>query len=97
MFKHALAIAFTSILTATAAFAGAGEMSSGRPSAVLTPEQCKAVWSKAVPSGDSLAQANASSYVANWAQADANQDGMLSKDEFETGCTKGLIKNPEGK
>jgi hypothetical protein len=31
------------------------------------------------------------------AQADANQDGMLSKDEFQTGCAKGLIKNPDQK
>ena len=76
------------------AFAGAGEMSSGRPSAVLTPEQCADVWKRAVPSGDSLKQADGTSFVANWAQADANQDGMLSKDEFQTGCGKGLIKNP---
>jgi hypothetical protein len=86
----ALALIFAS----GSAFAGAGEMSSGRPSAVLTPEQCADVWKRAVPSGDSLAQANASSFVANFAQADANQDGMLSKQEFEAGCGKGLIKNP---
>jgi hypothetical protein len=77
------------------ALAGAGKMSSGRPSAVLTPEQCAQVWSKAVPSGDSLAQANAAPFVANFAQADANQDGMLSKEEFEAGCGKGLIKNTD--
>jgi len=95
VFKRSSSMAFVLIVTAGSAYAGAGEMSSGRPSAVLRPEQCGQVWSKAVPSGDSLAQANAAPFVANWAQADANQDGMLSKDEFETGCTKGLIKNTD--
>jgi hypothetical protein len=54
-------------------------MESGRPQAVLTPEQCGQIWSKAVPSGDSLAAANARPFVANFQQADADQDGKLLK------------------
>src|SRR5262245_63961872 len=33
----------------------ANTMTSGRPSAVLTPEQCNAIWSKALPSGGMMA------------------------------------------
>ena len=99
MLRYASPIALALTLAAGVAFAGAGQMSSGRPSAVLTPEQCDAVWSKAVTSGDSLSKTDstATTYVANWAQADANNDGKLSKDEFQAGCTKGLIKNPDQK
>lgn len=82
----------TLLVTGTYAFAGASQMESGRPSAVLTPEQCQQVWGKAVPAGDSLAAANAAPFIANFQQADADQDGKLSKSEFETACTKGLVK-----
>jgi hypothetical protein len=51
--------------------------------------------SKAAPSGDSLAAANAQPFVANFQQAAADQDGKLSKSEFEAGCGKGLIKSTE--
>jgi hypothetical protein len=95
MVKTVCLTGLTLLLATSYAIAGAGQMSSGRPSAVLNSEQCAQVWSKAVPSGDSLAQADAAPFVANWAQADANQDGMLSKDEFETGCGKGLIKSTD--
>jgi len=95
MLRTLSVMCFAVVLSTGYALAGAGQMSSGRPSAVLTPEQCTAVWKKAVPSGDTLAKANAVPFVANWAQADANQDGMLSKDEFEAGCGKGLIKNTD--
>ena len=58
-------------------------MTSGRPSAVLTPDQCNAVWSKAVPSGDTLAQANAAPYIVNFAQVDTDNDGTIDKKEFD--------------
>jgi hypothetical protein len=51
MLKHAVSIVFTFIFT-SAALAGAGEMSSGRTSAALTPEQCAAVVQSAVSSKD---------------------------------------------
>ena len=57
-------------------------MTSGRPSAVLTPDQCNAVWSKAVPSGDTLAQ-DAAPYIVNFAQVDTDNDGIIDKKEFD--------------
>jgi hypothetical protein len=67
-------------------------MTSGRPSAVLTEAQCQEVWQKAVPDGDSLAQANAGPYVVNFAQIDADGNGAISVTEFQTACGKGMIK-----
>ena len=58
-------------------------MTAGRPSAVLTPDQRNAVWSKAVPSGDTLAQANAAPYIVNFAQVDTDNDGTIDKKEFD--------------
>jgi len=70
-------------------------MSAGRPSAVLTPDQCNAIWSKAVPSGDTLAQANAAPYIVNFSQVDTNNDGAITKQEFDAACAKGMVKNPQ--
>ena len=80
-------------LTVTCAFAQSNSMTSGRPSAVLTPDQCAQVWAKAVPSGDFLTEANAAPYIVNFKQADGpDQDGKISKSEFEAACAKGLVK-----
>jgi hypothetical protein len=70
-------------------------MTSGRPSAVLTPDQCNEVWSKAVPTGDTLAQANAAPYIVNFAQVDTDNDGTIDKKEFEAACAKGLVLKTE--
>jgi hypothetical protein len=80
------------ILTADIALAGGGSMTSGRPSAVLTPEQCQQVWDGAQIDGDKLSAANATRIIANFSQADADGDGSLTKQEFDTACTKGLVK-----
>ena len=67
-------------------------MSSGRPSAVLTDAQCQEVWKKAVPSGDTLAQADAAPYIVNFTQVDTDADGVISIAEFQAACGKGLVK-----
>ena len=67
-------------------------MSSGRPSAVLTDAQCQEVWKKAVPSGDTLAQADAAPYIVNFTQVDTDGDGVISIAEFQAACGKGLVK-----
>ena len=59
MTKIATLTGLALLLTASYATAQQNTMSAGRPSAVLTPDQCNAIWSKAAPSGDALAQANA--------------------------------------
>jgi len=63
-----------------------------RPSAVLTDTQCQEVWKKAVPSGDTLAQADAAPYIVNFTQADTDGDGVISIAEFQAACGKGLVK-----
>ena len=82
-------------LTATCALAGASQMESGRPSAVLNPEQCAAIWNNAVQSGDLLAQSAAAPFIVNFTQVDKDGSGDISKAEFEDACAKGLVKNIE--
>ncbi|MBK5198355.1 MAG: hypothetical protein JJE37_08735 [Methyloceanibacter sp.] len=76
----------------TTGYALAGQMTSGRPSAVLTPEQCQEVWSKAVPTGDALAKKDAVPYIVNFKLVDTDHNGQISKSEFDFACTKGLVK-----
>ena len=80
------------LLTAGYTSAQQNTMTSGRPSAVLTPDQCNEVWNKAVPKDDTLAQADAAPYVVNFAQVDTDNDGTIDKKEFERACGKGLVK-----
>ncbi len=67
-------------------------MTSGRPSAVLNDAQCQEVWKMAVPNGDKLAQADAGPFIVNFAQVDADGDGVISITEFQAACGKGLVK-----
>jgi hypothetical protein len=81
--------------TATCLLAQANNMTSGRPSATLNPEQCAAIWKNAVPSGDLLAQSAAAPFIVNFTQVDTDGSGDISKSEFEAACAKGLVKNTE--
>lgn len=83
--------AFALSVFATCAF-GQNTMTSGRPSAVLNHAKCQEVWSKAVPTGDTLAQADAAPYIVNFHQADPDGDGTIDKKEFAAACKKGLVK-----
>jgi hypothetical protein len=75
-------------------YASAATMTSGRPSAVLTKKQCKAVWKMAVPSGHYLYRQNAHRFLVNFKLADgSDQDGKISKHEFKKACSIGLVKN----
>ena len=56
MFKAFIVSLVVLPLTATCVLAQTNSMTSGRPSAVLNPEQCEAIWNNAVPSGDLLAE-----------------------------------------
>ncbi len=79
------------VLLATG-YASARTMTSGRPTAVLTKKQCKAVWKEAVPSGRYLNKHNAWPYIVNFKLADGpDQDGQISKHEFKKACSKGLV------
>jgi hypothetical protein len=67
-------------------------MTSGRPSAILNHARCTKVWNKAVPSGDTLARADAGPYIVNWHQADPDNDSTIDKKEFFRACSLGLVK-----
>jgi EF hand domain-containing protein len=76
-------------------------ITSGPPSAVLTPDQCDEVWRKAVTKVDTRAQADAVPDIVNFAQVDTdfsqvdtNNDGTVDKEEFEAACGKGLVHEP---
>lgn len=88
-----LAILFGLAMLATTGYASAATMSSGRPSAVLSSEDCKMVWKAAVPSGRYLDRADAAPWIVNFKIADGpDQDGRISKREFKKACSKGLVK-----
>jgi hypothetical protein len=62
-----------------AGYAEARTMTSGRPSAVLTKKQCKAVWKEAVPHGRYLYKAHAWPFIVNFKLAVvAYNDGKMS-------------------
>jgi hypothetical protein len=72
-------------------YASAGTMTSGRPSAVLSKKDCRAVWKAA--GGAKLTRQNASPYIVNFKLADGpDQDGVITKREFMKACSKGLVK-----
>jgi hypothetical protein len=75
-------------------YAIAGEMTSGRPSAVLDDAQCKNVWSMTEREGDTLSADKASPFIVNFKIVDMNGDGKISWDEFKAACGKGLVSKP---
>lgn len=87
-----LVVGLTLVVGTGDAFAQ-NRMNSGRPSAVLTAERCGELWKRAVPEGDSLAQANAGPFIVNFAQVDADGNGNISLTEFEAACNKGMVKD----
>lgn len=68
---------------------------SGRPSAILSPSVCRAVWKEALSNikGDALTRAEAKPYVDNFSQVDTNNSNTISKAEFKRGCENGWIQS----
>ena len=83
------------VFSAGFAFAGANNMTSGRPSAVLNDEQCQAVWKMASPDGATISENQAVPFIVNFKMVDGDGDGKISADEFKAGCGKGLVKNTQ--
>ncbi len=77
------------------AFAGANNMTSGRPSAVLNDAQCQAVWTMASPNGATISKDQAVPYIVNFTMVDVDGDGNITADEFKAACGKGLVKNTQ--
>jgi hypothetical protein len=93
MSKILIFAGLTLMLVSGYAWAQTNTMTSGRPSAVLTPERCNELWKAAVPEGDTLAQGSAAPFVVNFSQVDRDGNGSLTITEFEAGCFKGMVKD----
>ena len=72
-----------------------GAPTSGHPS-VLTDTECSGVWKDAASGGDVLTGDKAGSYVTDFKQADADQDGNISQAEFSEACKKGGYRASDG-
>ena len=93
------------VLTSLAILLGAGYAfaadtvagTAGRPGAVLTANECVAVWHGSA--GDELARfkigdlvpVTARGIVTNFEQADTDRDGKVSRAEFLEACKLGLV------
>jgi len=92
-----------SILTSVALLLGAdcvlaqgtNTMTSGRPSAVLSPAQCQAIWNMASPNGATISQDEAVPYIVKLQMVDGGGDGKITADEFKAGCAKGMVKSTQ--
>ena len=88
----------TTALLLTAGYASAQNTTT--PSAPLTPDQCKQVWTTAVGKSETSTQAGAVPSIASFAQVDdfaqvdTNGDGTIDQKEFEAACEKGLVHGP---
>ena len=91
------AIVLSGACPAFAADTNAG--TAGRPAAVLSETDCLTVWHGTA--GNELARFHqrqngltpvvAKGIVTNFQQADADEDGVVSRDEFVQACKLGLI------
>ena len=88
----------TTALLLTAGYASAQNTTT--PSAPLTPDQCRQVWTTAVAKSETSTQAGAAPSIASFAQVDdfaqvdTNSDGTIDQREFEAACEKGLVHGP---
>jgi hypothetical protein len=98
--KMAIMACLALLLTADLASAESA-MKSGRPSQVLTSDQCNEVWTEAVTKSepaqaDTSPDINFALVVADFAQVDTNSDGTVDKEEFMAACGKGLVHEAPG-
>ena len=91
--KLAILTSVVVIVNAGIALAGANNMTSGRPSAVLNDTQCQAIWTIASPSGATISKDQP--YIVNFTMVDVDGDGNITADEFKAACGKGLVKNTQ--
>jgi EF hand len=88
------------LLGAGSAFAADTDSgTAGRPTAVLSEVDCVAAWRTAAGAEstrfhrghDALSPALAKGIVTNFQQADADNDGSISRAEFTQACKLGLV------
>ena len=66
--------------------------SSGRPSAILSQNECDDIWGKAVQGSNTLTAESAAKYISNFKLADSDHDGRISQSEFRDACSKGWVQ-----
>ncbi len=60
----------------------------------LSQAECNSLWKQANPSSAAtINQSQAQPYVTNFKSADADNDGTLDQNEFNTACQKGLVNS----
>ncbi len=60
----------------------------------LSAAQCSTLWEKVNVSGAATIDASqAQGYVSNFKAADPDNDGTLTKTEFQAACAKGLVQD----
>jgi hypothetical protein len=69
-----------------------GDTASEVPSTMPDDATCAKIWSEAQQTGDTLSEAQASSFVSDFNLVDAHSDGIISETEFKDGCKNGLIQ-----
>jgi hypothetical protein len=88
------------LLGAGSAFAADTDSgTAGRPTAVLSEVDCVAAWQTAAGAEstrfhrghDALSPAHAIGIVTNFQQADADNNGSISREEFTRACKLGLV------
>jgi hypothetical protein len=60
----------------------------------MSQSECDTVWNKLDSShSGNVAQAQASGSITDFKKADLNNDGKLSRTEFQQACSSGLVKS----
>jgi hypothetical protein len=60
------------------------------PGAILTEDECRAIWNTAAGRSD-LSADGAKPYVDDFEAVDTNRDKKISNAEFKAGCAAGLV------
>jgi hypothetical protein len=88
MFKK---LAITSAVFVGAALISASSQAAGMQ---LSQAECDSLWNQANPSSSqTLSQSQAQPYVTDFKKVDTDNDGTISKTEFQTGCNQGFVKS----
>lgn len=98
MHKTATASVIAMLLTAGAAMAQTTSPGAPAPGATaLSATQCGEIWSRHVTTQNgTMSEAQAKGIVTNFKSADTNNNGSLTREEFLSACSRGLVVNSAG-
>lgn len=96
MFKSrsaTLAVFATAALCPSVVWAQSPSPPSHRHGMQLSQAECHALWNRANPSGrPTITMAQAQRYVSDFKSVDTDNDGTISRAEFNAGCKNGNVK-----